>query len=136
MRTLFRLVVVLPVKVVVAVLSLPVLALRRAGWRLSLGFALGLAAGYAVLQGRGADDAVVVVDDATLEDRVRFELAHGARTWHRAQPEVAVVDGCAVLRGEIDADAARGLFTEVAAAVPGVRGVRDELVVVATVAPR
>lgn len=135
MRTLFRLAVVLPVKVAVAFLSLPVLVLRRAGWRLSLGFALGLAAGFAVLKGRGVDAAPVVVDDATLEDRVRFELAHGARTWHRIQPEVAVVDGCAVLRGAIDADAARAMFTAVAAAVPGVRAVRDELVVGA-VAPR
>lgn len=69
------------------------------------------------------------LSDSDLADRVAFELEHAPRTWHLSQPHVAVGGGRVVLTGEIDHEDARDELARVAAAVPGVSGV-DNLVVV------
>ena len=69
--------------------------------------------------------------DTELADRVRFELTHSPKTWHLKQPQVDVVAGRVTLRGEVEAEAARQDLAQAAAAVPGVQGVDNLLVVAA-----
>jgi hypothetical protein len=68
--------------------------------------------------------------DADLTDKVAFELSHAPRTWHLdPQPEVAVVAGRVVLTGNARDDSAFEEFGRVAAAIPGVVEVDNQLVV-------
>lgn len=76
----------------------------------------------AMLSGGGS------VPDDELADKVSFELSHAPRTWHlEPQPEVSVLAGRVVLSGEVRGDDARDEFARVAAAVPGVIAVDNQL---------
>lgn len=142
--------VLLPVKLALAVLAvvagvgarvamvparLSWAATKRAGWLGTGCFGLGLAAGLLVAPVPGRQLRAKLAglaaggqpDDAALLASVTFELAHAPRTWHLPQPEVVVIDGIAVLRGEVPHITARDELVRAAAAVPGVRDVRDEL---------
>lgn len=72
-------------------------------------------------RGGGTDDDVA--------ERVRFELSHSPRTWHLPQPEVDVVSGTAVLRGEVPHDEGRNDLERAAAAVSGVAAVDNHVAV-------
>lgn len=134
--------IVLPFKIVFGVirLALAIVALGvRIGRALGLiPFALGVAVGVLVAPGPGREmrerlrrriEDLRPVDDATLADRVRYQLAHAPRTWHLAQPEVSVTGGIVTLTGAVPDTAARADLLETAAEVPGVRGVEDRLTV-------
>jgi hypothetical protein len=55
-----------------------------------------------------------------LAAKVRYELSHSPRTWHLPQPEVEVVGGTAILRGEVPHEVGRVDLERTAAAVAGV----------------
>jgi hypothetical protein len=55
-----------------------------------------------------------------LAEKVRYELSHSPRTWHLPQPEVEVVGGTAILRGEVPHEVGRTDLERTAAAVAGV----------------
>ena len=57
---------------------------------------------------------------ATWPTQVRYELSHSPRTWHLPQPEVEVVGGTAILRGEVPHEVGRVDLERTAAAVAGV----------------
>jgi hypothetical protein len=69
------------------------------------------------------------VEDPELATKVGFELAHAPRTWHLPQPEVAVLSGRVQLTGEVPHARGREELERVAAAIPGVVGVENKLVV-------
>ena len=70
------------------------------------------------------------VPDDELADKVTFELSHAPRTWHlEPQPEVSVLAGRVVLRGEVRTEDDREEFGRVASAIPGVVAVDNQLVV-------
>jgi hypothetical protein len=128
-------------KVVVKLLFLPVRA-SRATSRV-LGFKgvvlglVGLAVGllFAPMPGRQLREKLLAmlagggaIPDDELADKVTFELSHAPRTWHlEPQPEVSVLAGRVVLTGEVRGDDAREEFARVAAAVPGVVAVDNQL---------
>lgn len=62
-----------------------------------------------------------------LAERVRFELSHSPRTWHLPQPDVEVVAGTAVLRGEVPHEVGRTDLERTAAAVDGVTSVDNRI---------
>jgi membrane protein required for beta-lactamase induction len=68
--------------------------------------------------------------DTDLTDKVAFELSHAPRTWHLdPQPDVSVVAGRVILSGKARDDSAFEEFGRVAAAIPGVVEVDNQLVV-------
>jgi hypothetical protein len=110
---------------------------RRAVATLVLGVVLGLL--FAPGRGRDLRDrlkamlaAGEIPGDATLAERITFELEHAPRTWHLPQPTVSVTDGRVVLAGRVDLEAARDELARVAGAVPGVVAVENQLVVEAS----
>lgn len=114
---------------------------RRAGAKGVACFVLGLAVGLLFAPGPGRALRATLrqrlqggraLSDEELAERVSFELAHAPRTWHLAQPEVAVDAGRARLSGAVPDDAARQELVRVASAIPGVAGVDDLLVVSAS----
>jgi osmotically-inducible protein OsmY len=60
---------------------------------------------------------------------VRYELSHSPRTWHLPQPAVDVVGHTAVLRGQVAHEAGRADLERAAAAVTGVTGVDNQVVI-------
>jgi BON domain len=119
----------------------------RAGYRatrwmgLTRVFAFGLGVGVGLLAApvtgaelrerlrRRWEDLRAPVSDVELAERVRQELAQSPRTWHLPQPEVEVVAGTAVLTGEAPHPSGKADIERAAAAVPGVVGVDNRLVV-------
>jgi len=69
------------------------------------------------------------VPDADLRSAVVGELAAAQRTWHLPQPEVSVSGGVVTLAGGAPHETARIEVEAAAAAVPGVQGVVNRLVV-------
>ena len=69
------------------------------------------------------------MSDDQLVDRVRFELSHSPKTWHLPQPEVDVQAGQVVLTGTVPHETGRDDLERAAAAVPGVSGVENQLLV-------
>lgn len=67
--------------------------------------------------------------DADLRAAVVAELAAAQRTWHLPQPEVAVSGGVVTLAGDAPHETARIEIEAATAAVPGVQGVVNRLVV-------
>ena len=67
------------------------------------------------------------VPDADLAARVRHELSHSPRTWHLPQPEVEVIGGTAILRGEVPHEVGRTDLERTAAAVAGVVHVENQV---------
>ncbi|MBI2704300.1 MAG: BON domain-containing protein [Actinobacteria bacterium] len=98
-----------------------------------LGLAIGLL--FAPVPGRELREKLLAmlsgsgsVPDDELADKVSFELSHAPRTWHlEPQPEVSVLAGRVVLSGEVRGGDARDEFARVAAAVPGVIAVDNQL---------
>jgi BON domain len=68
-------------------------------------------------RGRGAD----------LAERVRYELSHSPRTWHLPQPDVEVIGGTAILRGEVPHAVGRSDLERTAAAVAGIVHVENQV---------
>ena len=67
-----------------------------------------------------------------LADRIRFELSHSPRTWHLPQPDVEVIGGTAILRGEVPHEVGRADLERTAAAVAGVVHVENQVDVAGT----
>ena len=64
---------------------------------------------------------------ADLADRVRYELSHSPRTWHLPQPDVEVIGGTAILRGEVPHEVGRSDLERTAAAVAGIVHVENQV---------
>ena len=64
---------------------------------------------------------------ATWPGGSRYELSHSPRTWHLPQPEVEVIGGTAILRGEVPHEVGRVDLERTAAAVAGVVDVENQL---------
>lgn len=140
----FRLAWAVVVGVVRAALRFALLPLRLMtrgarlfGWRAYLGFAVGLAVGILFAPGPGkvlrdrlrALVAGGVITDDELRAKVAFELAHAPRTWHLAQPDVAVHEARVTLTGDAPDLEARDELVRVAGGIPGVAGVEDRIAV-------
>ena len=67
-----------------------------------------------------------------LAERVRYELSHSPRTWHLPQPEVEVIGGTAILRGEVPHEVGRADLERTAAAVAGIVHVENQVDVAGT----
>jgi osmotically-inducible protein OsmY len=67
--------------------------------------------------------------DDEIAERVRSELAQSPRTWHLPQPQVEVVAGRAILRGEAPHAAGLADIERAAAAVSGVVEVDNQMAV-------
>jgi hypothetical protein len=110
---------------------------RLVGLKAWLLFALGIAIGLLFAPGPGRELRARLTrlfqddggDDDDIESRVRFELAHAPRTWHLDQPDVAVIEGRVRLRGTSANSDDRHELARVAAAIPGVLGVDNQLTV-------
>lgn len=117
-----------PVKVSTRTVRLP----GARGW---LFFLIGLAVGLLFAPGPGRELRLKLQrklggaggTDTELAEKVTFELAHAPRTWHLDQPEVDVVEGRVVLRGAVPAPEARDELARVAAAIPGVAAVDNQI---------
>jgi len=79
--------------------------------------------------GAGAGGPAAPMTDPELVAFVVQELAHAPRTWHLPQPTVNVIDGVVVLAGEVPHATASDELERTVAALPAVRGVRNELTV-------
>ena len=120
----------LPVKVSTRTARLP--GVR--GWFFLL---VGVALGLAFAPGPGRELRLKLQrqlggaggSDTDLADKVTFELAHAPRTWHLDQPAVSVAEGRVTLRGAVPAPDARDELARVAAAIPGVETVDNQIVV-------
>jgi BON domain len=62
-----------------------------------------------------------------LAERVRYELSHSPRTWHLPQPDVEVIGGTAILRGEVPHEVGRSDLERTAAAVAGIVHVENQV---------
>jgi osmotically-inducible protein OsmY len=62
-----------------------------------------------------------------LATRVSYELSHSPRTWHLPQPEVEVVGGTVILRGEVPHEVGRVDLARTAAAVAGIVDVDNQV---------
>lgn len=67
-----------------------------------------------------------------VAQRVRDELSRSPRTWHLPQPSVEVVNGTAILRGQVPHETGREDLVRTAAAVTGVVAVDNHLAVAGT----
>jgi osmotically-inducible protein OsmY len=142
MFTLIRL-LLLPAKLGVGTTMLGVKAGYRAGRLLGyrrvvvFGAGVGLGLLVAPVTGREARAKLQALLDerrgmgarGDLAERVRYELSHSPRTWHLPQPEVEVVDGRAILRGEVPHATGRADLERTAAAVAGVVDVDNHLAI-------
>lgn len=143
MFTLLRL-VFLPAKVGVGSTKLGVKAGYRTGrmlgYRRLFVFGAGITVGLLVAPTPGRElraKLQMMIDErrggtGDLAEKVRHELAHSPRTWHLPQPEVEVVGGTAILRGEVPHDVGRADLERTAAAVAGVVHVENQLDVAGT----
>jgi hypothetical protein len=112
---------------------------RRVGLTRMVVFAAGVGVGLLVAPVSGAElrerlrrrweDLRTPASDVEIAERVRQELAQSPRTWHLPQPEVEVVAGTAVLIGEAPHPSGKADIERAVAAVPGVTGVDNRLVV-------
>ena len=100
---------------------------RLLGYRRIFVFGVGVAVGLLIapMTGRELRAKIQALLDerrggGDLAERVRYELSHSPRTWHLPQPEVEVVGGTAILRGEVPHEVGRIDLERTAAAVAGV----------------
>ena len=107
---------------------------RLLGYRRVLLFGIGVAVGLLVAPTPGRELRArlqMLIDERTgrgdLAERVRYELSHSPRTWHLPQPEVEVVGGTAILRGEVPHEVGRTDLERTAAAVAGVVHVENQV---------
>jgi hypothetical protein len=139
MFTLIRL-LFLPVRVGVGSTKLGVKAGYRAGRLLGVRrlvvFGAGVAVGLLAAPTTGAEararlrralEGRAPGSAADLAERVRFELSHSPRTWHLPQPDVEVIGGTAILRGEVPHEVGRSDLERTAAAVAGIVHVENQV---------
>jgi hypothetical protein len=136
--TLVRL-IFLPAKVGVGTTKLGVKAGYRAGrlvgYRRLFVFGAGVAVGLLVAPMAGRELRARIqklIEEqrggvGDLAERVRYELSHSPRTWHLPQPDVEVVGGRAILRGEVPHEVGRTDLERTAAAVAGVIEVDNQV---------
>jgi len=130
--TLLRL-IFLPAKVGVGTTKLGVKAGYRTGrllgYRRLFVFGTGIAVGLLVAPTAGRELRARIqgmIDErrsaggGDLAEKVRYELSHSPRTWHLPQPDVEVIGGRAILRGEVPHAVGRTDLERTAAAVAGV----------------
>jgi osmotically-inducible protein OsmY len=144
MFTLLRL-IFFPAKVGVGSTKLGVKAGYRTGrllgYRRLFLFGLGVGVGLLVAPSTGQEtrdklrrfvDSRRAGPTHDLAERVRQELSRSPRTWHLPQPEVEVVNGTAILRGQVPHETGREDMVRTAAAVAGVIAVDNRLAVAGT----
>jgi hypothetical protein len=136
--TLLRL-LFLPAKVGVGSTKLGVKAGYRTGrllgYRRLFVFGAGVAVGLLVAPMAGRELRAKLQELADehragggdLAAKVRYELSHSPRTWHLPQPEVEVVGGTAILRGEVPHEVGKVDLERTAAAVAGVVHVENQV---------
>jgi osmotically-inducible protein OsmY len=129
----------LPVKVGVGSTRLGMKAGYRAGrllgYRRMFVFGAGVALGLLIAPMAGRELRAKLQElaeerragGADLATRVSYELSHSPRTWHLPQPEVEVVGGTAILRGEVPHEVGRADLERTAAAVAGVVDVDNQV---------
>jgi osmotically-inducible protein OsmY len=107
---------------------------RLLGYRRVFVFALGVGVGLLIAPMTGrelrARLQTLLEQQRTGGDiaaRVSYELSHSPRTWHLPQPEVEVVGGTAILRGEVPHEVGRVDLERTAAAVAGVVDVDNQV---------
>jgi osmotically-inducible protein OsmY len=108
---------------------------RLLGYRRLFVFGAGVAVGLLVAPMAGRELRARLVElaeqqragGADLAARVSYELSHSPRTWHLPQPEVEVVGGTAILRGEVPHEVGRVDLERTAAAVAGVVDVDNQV---------
>ncbi len=108
---------------------------RLLGYRRVFVFGTGLAVGLLVAPMAGRELRAKLrafaeerrAGGADLAARVSYELSHSPRTWHLPQPEVEVVGGTAILRGEVPHEVGRKDLERTAAAVAGVVDVDNQV---------
>jgi BON domain len=113
---------------------------RLLGYRRLLVFAAGVGVGLLIAPMAGrelrARLRALVEEQRTgegdLAAKVSFELAHSPRTWHLPQPEVEVIGGTAILRGEVPHEVGRVDLERTAAAVAGVVDVDNHVAISGT----
>jgi osmotically-inducible protein OsmY len=104
---------------------------RMLGYRRLFVFGAGIAVGllFAPMAGRELRAKLQAMAEerrgatgigGDLAEKVRYELSHSPRTWHLPQPEVEVVGGTVLLRGEVPHELGRTDLERTAAAVAGV----------------
>ena len=143
MFTLIRL-IFLPAKVGIGSTKLGVKAGYRTGrllgYRRLLLFGVGVGVGLLVAPMTGRELRVRIqqlIDEqmgkgGDLAERVRYELSHSPRTWHLPQPDVEVIGGTAILRGEVPHEVGRSDLERTAAAVAGIVHVENQVDVAGT----
>jgi hypothetical protein len=134
----------LPAKVGIGCTRLGVKAGYRAGralgYRRLFVFGVGVAIGVLLAPTSGAELRAKLsrmveerrAGGGDLAGRVTYELSHSPRTWHLPQPEVEVIGGTAILRGEVPHEVGRVDLERTAAAVSGVVHVENQLAVSGT----
>ena len=113
---------------------------RAVGYRRLFVFGVGVAIGVLIAPTSGAELRARLIRMADerragggdLAGRVTYELSHSPRTWHLPQPEVEVIGGTAILRGEVPHEVGRVDLERTAAAVSGVVHVENQLAVSGT----
>ena len=113
---------------------------RLLGYRRLLVFAAGVGVGLLIapMAGRELRARLRALAEeqrsggADLAAKVSFELAHSPRTWHLPQPEVEVIGGTAILRGEVPHEVGRVDLERTAAAVAGVVDVDNHVAISGT----
>ena len=113
---------------------------RLLGYRRLLLFGIGVGVGLLVAPMTGRELRVrlqQLIDEqmgkgGDLAERVRYELSHSPRTWHLPQPDVEVIGGTAILRGEVPHEVGRADLERTAAAVAGIVHVENQVDVAGT----
>ena len=108
---------------------------RLLGYRRLLLFGIGVGVGLLVAPMTGRELRVrlqQLIDEqmgkgGDLAERVRYELSHSPRTWHLPQPDVEVIGGTAILRGEVPHEVGRTDLERTAAAVAGIVHVENQV---------
>jgi hypothetical protein len=107
---------------------------RALGYRRLFVFGAGVGVGLLLAPTTGRELRLRIqgfIDDrrghVDLADRVRYELSHSPRTWHLPQPDVEVIGGTAILRGEVPHEVGRSDLERTAAAVAGVVHVENQV---------
>ena len=108
---------------------------RLLGYRRLLLFGVGVGVGLLIAPMTGRELRVrlqQLIDEqmgkgGDLAERVRYELSHSPRTWHLPQPDVEVIGGTAILRGEVPHEVGRSDLERTAAAVTGIVHVENQV---------
>lgn len=127
----------LPVRIVFGTASLSLrvgfVTGRLLGYRRLFVLAVGVAVGLLLAPVPGATlraklrERLGMEGTADVATRVRRELSQSPRTWHLPQPDIEVIGGRVVLRGEVPHEAGRDDLEAAVRAVHGVTHVDNRL---------